>query len=196
MFWRLLPNKSYVFPDESKNGIKKLNDRVTILLISNATGTEKDICMIGKSQKPRCFRNVKKLPIRYYGNKNAWMTSDVFRKELSLLNQKMKIRGRKILLFADNFSAHYTDLDLSHVKIAFFPANTTSVLQPLDLGIIRSFKAAYRRLMLQHLLLGLEESETFDPKKIQLIDEYICFTLHGYRLVLFVLRIASEKLRF
>jgi hypothetical protein len=43
------------------------------------TGTDKKrFFVIGKSQTPRCFKNVKKLPVEYAANKKAWMTSDIF----------------------------------------------------------------------------------------------------------------------
>ncbi|GBC01580.1 hypothetical protein RclHR1_42410001 [Rhizophagus clarus] len=38
-----------------------------------------------------------------------------------------------------------TQLNLTHVEVAFLPPNTTSHhLQPLDAGVIKSFKAHYK----------------------------------------------------
>ena len=39
----------------------------------------------------------------------------------------------------------------------FLPANTTSMLQPLDLGIIKNFKVYYRKLLLTFVLAKIEE---------------------------------------
>lgn len=60
------------------------------------------------------------------------------------------------LLFADNAPSHSKDIILSNVKVKFLPANTTSILQPLDQGIIRAFKARYRKHLLRSLLSQME----------------------------------------
>ena len=55
---------------------------------------------------PRCLKgvNVKKLPLQYYANKKAWMTSDVFADWLKWFNLKMC--DRKVLLLIDNAPTH------------------------------------------------------------------------------------------
>lgn len=44
--------------------------------------------------------------------------------------------------------------------MCFFPPNTTSVLQPLDLGIIKNFKVHYRQLLLRYICVQIEECST------------------------------------
>ncbi|KAH8018508.1 hypothetical protein HPB51_008207 [Rhipicephalus microplus] len=46
-------------------------------------------------------------------------------------------------------------MELTNVRLVFFPPNCTFVLQPLDRGIIRSFKCAYRERLIPCLLLNL-----------------------------------------
>jgi hypothetical protein len=46
------------------------------------------------------------------------------------------------------------------VKIAWFPANATSVLQPMDMGVVYTFKLHYRRFMMQSLVLNIEEADS------------------------------------
>ena len=41
----------------------------------------------------------------------------------------------------DNVPCHPVDIILSNIRLQYFPPNTTSVLQPLDQGIIRAFKS-------------------------------------------------------
>ena len=100
------------------------------------SGTEKlKPVVIGKSLNPRCFKNINKnnLPVYYRANSKAWMDNSIFKEWLCILNRKFKSENRQILLFIDNFSGHQID-EYSNIKIVFFPANCTSVLQPLDQG--------------------------------------------------------------
>jgi hypothetical protein len=46
------------------------------------------------------------------------------------------------------------------VKIAWFPANATSVLPPQDMGVIYTFKSHYRRFLMQSLILNIEEADS------------------------------------
>jgi hypothetical protein len=46
------------------------------------------------------------------------------------------------------------------VKIAWFPANATSVLQPMDMGVIYTFKSHYRRFLMQSLILNVQKADS------------------------------------
>ena len=63
------------------------------------------------------------------------MTKKICSDFLNDLNQQMIKEDRKIIMFLDNASTHPCD-EYSNIKLAFFPPNTTSVLQPLDAGVI------------------------------------------------------------
>ncbi|GBM73957.1 hypothetical protein AVEN_29619-1 [Araneus ventricosus] len=52
----------------------------------------------------------------------------------------------------DNATSHPDDLNLKNINLVFLPPDTTSMLQPLDQGIIRSFKVGHRQLLLRHVL--------------------------------------------
>jgi hypothetical protein len=58
------------------------------------------------------------------------------------------------------------------VKLSFLPANCTSKLQPLDLGIIRASKARYKKMMLSHLISNIENCVTVTEltKQISVLD--------------------------
>jgi hypothetical protein len=79
------------------------------------------------------------------------MTGILFQEYLRWFN--LQIVGRKVLLLIDGFPVHYAgfdffemeDIELTNVKIEFFFTNTISVYQSFDQGIIRIFKAHYKR---------------------------------------------------
>ena len=74
-------------------------------------------------------------------------------------------------MFVDNCPAHPM-VQLSNVKLAFFPPNTTSHLQPCDAGIIRTLKAHYRRRLLRHILhhMGEVANASELAKKVNILD--------------------------
>lgn len=52
---------------------------------------------------------------------------------------------------------------LTNIQIEFLPPHTTAHLQPMDAGIINSFKAKYKRKYIQHIMNQFEKGE--DLKK-------------------------------
>lgn len=95
---------------------------------------------------------IKRLPVQYFSQKKAWMTGEILDAVLVKLNQHT---GRSVLLLMDNAGCHPPELlkkKYSNIKITFLPANTTSKLQPLDLGIIKNFKVYYRKLHLGYIV--------------------------------------------
>jgi hypothetical protein len=58
---------------------------------------------------------------------------------------KMRCESRHVCLFVDNFSGHTIPYEPTNVRLEFFEPNMTSFVQPCDAGIIRCFKALYRR---------------------------------------------------
>lgn len=80
LYWKMLPDKTYVHQGENSAPGRKLSkERITFLICANAEGTKKiKPFVIGKAQKPRCFRN-KNLPVDYGNSKSAWMNASVFK---------------------------------------------------------------------------------------------------------------------
>ncbi|KAG0441910.1 Tigger transposable element-derived protein 6 [Dictyocoela muelleri] len=75
------------------------------------------------------------------------MTGELFTGYLRRLNEYMLKRSRKILLLLDNAPSHPV-LNFSNIELFYFPKNTTSVLQPLDMGIIKAFKNHYSNALI------------------------------------------------
>lgn len=62
--------------------------------------------------------------------------------------------SKQVILLIGGFSAHHTGLNLlqeefpqglTNTKVIFLPPNATSLCQPLDQGIIKVWKAQYRK---------------------------------------------------
>ena len=80
--------------------------RVTVLVGANADGSEKlPLLVIGKSKKPRCFKNVNSLPVVYDASKKAWMNSTIFTSWLRQLDKRFARQQRNVLLLLDNCPA-------------------------------------------------------------------------------------------
>ncbi|PQM43520.1 hypothetical protein VC83_09647 [Pseudogymnoascus destructans] len=165
LFWKMTPTRTLA--TEASSGGKKSKDQITLAFTTNSTGTEKlDIWVVGKSKNPQCFKNinVKRMRIQYRYNETKWMTGLIMKEYLDWLNEKMK--HCKILLLLDNFSGHEVGVELvgglqglSNVRIAWLPPNTTSHWQPLDQGIIASFKLGYRKQWINYMLRQLKANK-------------------------------------
>uniref|UniRef100_H2ZXU3 DDE-1 domain-containing protein n=1 Tax=Latimeria chalumnae TaxID=7897 RepID=H2ZXU3_LATCH len=132
--------------------------RITALFICSMTGKKKDLFIIRKSQNPRCFKNVRHLPVRYAANASAWMMGYLFGEWLKDWDQKLGQERRKILLLVDNCTAHVTkDVALRNIRLEFLPKNTTSILQPCDQGIIRTAKAYFHKQLARTVLHHVDD---------------------------------------
>jgi len=145
LYFRALPDSTFELKGTAVSGGKRQMQRLTVLFGCNMTGTDKlRPLVIGKSMKPRCLKGVNKFPLDYTANANAWMTSSIFTDFMTKWDKQLK--KRKIAVVMDNCTAH-PPLNLSNINMVFLPANTTSIIQPLDQGIIRAVKAHYRKKM-------------------------------------------------
>jgi hypothetical protein len=138
------------------SGVKKDKSRISAALTSNADGSDKlPMLFIGKAIRPRCFGNMTReaLGMLYRNNRKAWMTIALFSEWIDTLNSKMRASNRKILLILDNASSHKAvGVELTNVRVLMLPPNTTRNLQPMDAGIIASYKTHYRRRQVDHAI--------------------------------------------
>jgi hypothetical protein len=93
--------------EKSATEEKLRKGRITVLVAANMDGNEKlPLLVIGRSEKPHSFKNIKSFPCKYRHNKTAWMTCILFEEFLQTLNAKMAAKNRNILLFIDKCAAH------------------------------------------------------------------------------------------
>lgn len=161
LFFKATTKKSLQLKGELCRGGKMSKDRLTVALCASMTGEKLTPLVIGKAAKPRCFKNIdpKALPVIYRHNKKAWMTSTLFEDWLKIVDNQMRRQKRKILLFVDNAPSHPT-VKLSNINLRFLPPNTTSKAQPMDQGIIQTFKLKYRKRQLKFTLSEMEKDQT------------------------------------
>jgi hypothetical protein len=127
LFFRLPPNKTLSLKGDPCNGGKNSKKRITVVLDRNADGTDKlPPVVIGKSENPCCFKNVRQLPTKYVANRKAWVTQAIFIDYFRALDAKMSSQNRKILLFLDQCAAHPQDTSyLKNVKVVHQHSPTT-----------------------------------------------------------------------
>ncbi len=154
-------------------------ERVSGLFFCNSDGSEKEkVLVIGKSARPRAFKHLdfeRDLPVTYKSNRKAWMTGEIFEECLRKFDKKMRHLKRHALVFLDNATSHHVaalEKELKNTKLQFLPPNTTSKLQPLDQGIIRSWKAKYKHLLLTRIVSNIDSGETATEiaKSINILD--------------------------
>jgi hypothetical protein len=84
-FYHAMPDASLSYTHTTLSGSKKAMDHVTVSCCPNMSGTDKQkLLVIGKRGKPRYFKGIStdNLPVLHHANKNAWMTSEIFKKWL------------------------------------------------------------------------------------------------------------------
>ena len=113
--------------------------------------------VIGKANKPRCFKGVRNLPCRYHAQRKSWMTVELFEEWVRHLDRMLSAANRKIALIIYNCTAHPHVEQLNCIELIFLPSKTTSNTQPMDQGIIRALKAKYRSLAVRKLIAALEK---------------------------------------
>ena len=80
LFYQCLPNKTLHLKGEKCSGRKHSKIRLTGLAAGNAYGERLPMFVIGKANKPRCFKGVRNLPCRYRAQRKSWLTAETFQR--------------------------------------------------------------------------------------------------------------------
>lgn len=131
-----MPNRGYLLKGKSTFGSKKSKERISVILVVNLKGEKMKPMIIGKAKNPSSFpKFILQQSFYYASSQNAWLTSTIFSKYLSLLNLQFKIKNKKICLILDNCSSHILkEINFSNINLFYIPPNTTPIAQPLDGG--------------------------------------------------------------
>ena len=164
LFYKSLPHRTYCFDGDKSAGSAKRKDRLTLLIITNMDGSDhRKLSVIGKSKTPRCLQKkykmqVKDMSVDWYASKNAWMTGEIHHQIMTKLNNEMRLSNHHILYVCDNASSHQVR-EYSHIKFLMLPPNATSIMQPLDQGIILSAKRRYKKKLAERYLACVENNK-------------------------------------
>ena len=181
LFWKKMPDRTYIAKSEKKaSGFKASKDRITLLLCSNASGDRilKPL-VINRFLRPRALKgkDIQQLPVHWMANSKAWVTAAIFNDWFNNcfvpeIEKYMKQKGLdfKALLVVDNAPGHM-HLEHPNVKVIFLPPNTTSLIQPLDQGIISTFKKYFIKQTFEFILDKLQN------KSITLIEAWKQFSI-------------------
>ncbi|XP_045106683.1 tigger transposable element-derived protein 1-like [Portunus trituberculatus] len=153
LFWKKMSSKTYISKEEKHaKGFKAAKDRVTLLLEGNAEGDlNLKPKLIYHSENPRALKGLIKdyLPVVWRSNKKAWLTTTIHQDYFSsYLAPKLTEYAsanniaNRFLLILDNALSHPKCMEdwAENIQVVFLPPNTTSLIQPMDQTIIKTFK--------------------------------------------------------
>ena len=178
LYHQKLPHRVYIdkAATTTMHGVKQMKDktRITLMVVTAASGARGPLCLVGVSKNPECFRELevgKQTLVAYTNQSNAWFTQKITAWWILNFFWPWHLRRRgdvRCILLLDNCSAH-KDVDLveNYVKppnltILFFPPNLTSRHQPADMGLIAVLKVGYKSRMLQVLLDLYDDCDDFE----------------------------------
>lgn len=170
LMYKSTPKRTFVAADQSQaSGGKKQLERVTLATCCNAHGSFiLPLILIGKSKNPRCLKNVNKneLPLWYRSRTNAWINKEIFEEwftDVFVPKVKIFLNSKNLpktaLLLVDNCRSHRY-IKINEIEVIFFPPNVTSLIQPMDQGIIQTVKLNYEINLVNSIIEAQNESVT------------------------------------
>jgi hypothetical protein len=154
LYWKKMPSRTFISREEKHApGYKPDKDRLTLLLLENASETVKlKPLLVHHSETPRVVMGLLKaiLPVIWTSNRRAWVTQDIFTNLYTDYFCPTVHRyydennhARRALLLLNSALGHppntgkiRTAVD---VMVEYRPPNTIFLWQPMDKGVIENF---------------------------------------------------------
>ncbi|XP_014454460.1 tigger transposable element-derived protein 1 [Alligator mississippiensis] len=183
LFYKKMGNRTYLTKEQSvASGFKAFKDRLTLLFCANASGDFKcKLLLVYRAKNPCALKgkNKKCLPVAWHSNKKAWITYVVFEDWLqnSFVPEVKEFLAKKnlsfmVLLVLDNVPGHMSE-SLSFVEpdvsVMFLPPNTTSILQSMDPGVIKTFKSYYTKRLYRQIVNDFRGFPTIDNEVTDIV---------------------------
>ncbi|XP_054720129.1 jerky protein homolog [Uloborus diversus] len=162
LFWRYLPDKvldSGECPDETFS-----QDKLNVFLCANAEGTHRlKPLVIGTCENPIPFRVLASLPVLYKAQPGLCLTFDMLKEWFHQeFVPSVKENFRRVglpedsnaILLLDNLKTHPHENELvsENIFTVHLPTEVAAVLQPMECGILQTWKCHYRTLFCRRLL--------------------------------------------
>lgn len=182
LFWKSMPENTQASRKDICLPGRKINkEQLSALLCANADGTHKlKSIIIGKSKLPRSVKeDTCTLPVIYKPSKDVWFTRESFSewffqnfvpevKHFQVNVLRFHEEDVRALLLLDNSPVHPSTESLTsedgRIKCMFFPHDTSTLIQPMNQGVILSCKRLYRWKQLEESLVIFEESDDEQDK--------------------------------
>lgn len=176
LFYKLTPDRVLEFQDQKCCKGELADERLTIMIAANMSGSEKRLLVVGNQESPRGLKNVKMLPVTYRASQNAWLTGELFEEELRKWDAELQ--DRKILLLVLNSPAHPPVKYLRNIKLVFLLAN----VKPMP-SIVKCLKGFYRKRLLIRITGDVKTKVTLLDAVLMLSkawSEVSLYTIHHY----------------
>lgn len=141
-----------------KNYYNDESDFLTCMLCTNIDGTEKlDPLIIGRYENYPSFENKSSARIStqhgiiYHSNKKKWLTSTLFYDWLSILDKRLALTNRDIVLILDDSASHrIINIKLERIRLLYTSSNQK--FSPMNWGIENDFRLIFRILQYKVLI--------------------------------------------
>jgi hypothetical protein len=133
------------------------SDFVTCMLCTNVDGSSKlDPLVIGRYEKYPSFesnsvRTATKHGVMYHSNRTKWLTSTMFYDWLSILDKRLALMNRDIILVLDDVAAHrVVNIKLTRIRLLY--TSSMNGFLPINWGLENDFKLLFRTEQYKHLI--------------------------------------------
>lgn len=178
-YYQNISHTSIQRKSDERHMIKDSKKRVTVTVISSQDGFKLPLQIINKSKHPICLKGCdieSSFGVWYDTQPNSWQDSSTFIKLMKRVNDIAQSQSKTYYILLDNASCHLKGAnDMGFIKInedelkyqnlvlIFLPANSTSICQPSDRGLISCLKRRYHCHQILDYLSYLEETN-YQPK--------------------------------
>ena len=132
LFYKSLPHRTYCFDGDKPAGSAKCKDRLTLLIITNMDDSDhRKLSVIGKSKTPHCWQK----------------------------KYKMQVKDMSVDWYASKNAWMTGEIHHQIMSKLMLPPNATSIMQPLDQGIILSAKRRYKKKLVERYLACVENNK-------------------------------------
>jgi len=134
------------------------SDFITCMLCVNADGSEKlDPLIIGRYENYPSFENKSSIKaatkhgVSYHSNRQKWLTSTVFYDWLSVLDKRLALQGKDIIILLDDSASHrVSNIKLQRIRLLF--TSSSSNFLPMNWGVENDFRLTFRIKQYEQLI--------------------------------------------